>query len=95
MIPGDNPKPKPTPKPRDWRYIWWCLIGTLTYYVLSAFLIKAVISHIHYEFDTGSELIERFYFRIVYFTKYFSLQKFAFYSVMNVVGTTFIGLVTL
>ena len=93
MIPGSAPKPKP--KPRDWKYIWWCVIGTLTYFVLSSFVIKAINRHVQYEFNTNSDFVEKFYFRIVYFTKYISLQKFVFYSVMNVIGTTFVGLITL
>ena len=71
MIPGSTPKPKP--KPRDWKYIWWCVIGTLTYFVLSSFVIKAINKHVQYEFNTNSDFVEKFYFRIVYFTKYISL----------------------
>jgi len=95
MIQNDMAKPTPKPKPRDWKYIWWCLAGTVTYVILSAFVIKGINKHIDYEFDTGSNMIEKFYFRIVYYTKYLSLQKFVFYAVMNVIGTTFVGLVTL
>ena len=68
-----NDTPKPAPKPRDWKYIWWCIIGTAMYFVMSGFVIHAITSHIHYEFNTKSKLFEKLYFRIVYFTKYISL----------------------
>ena len=38
----DGAKPKPKPKPIDWKYVWWCLTGTLIYVFLSFFVVKMI-----------------------------------------------------
>ena len=79
-----------------WQYFTWILCGTGVYLFISFQLITAINSHFAaYELNTHSERVESLYYRVIYNTEYFSLQKFLTYCAMNLLGFTFVQCVTL
>ena len=76
-------------------YTVYCIVGTLVYYFLSSIL--AYVFLYAGEIDTKSEWYGAWYFRggSIFNSEYLSIGKFGYYLIMNLVGFTFVNIVTL
>lgn len=74
-------------------YICRCVFGSLIYWVLCC--LVTYCSTFFPDIDTGSEMYQNFYYRVMINTTYFPLGSFMSTMGMSVLGWTFVNVVTL